>query len=154
MKPPTRMRHLAGLVALLTLATVTAAELPGNFPGDVPIADYMQVTNVTVVRDSMMVSLHAPGKTIADVAGWFQSGLAANGWKSEGEQVSERNAILAYKKNGRRCGVSITNFVMNEAMQMDDSIKGITLQVSGAEAPAEEEAEAAGEATMDATTTN
>ena len=127
----TRIKSLLGLLLAFSTAAASSAELPANFPADVPIADYMQVTSVTVVRDSMMLTLQAPDKTISDVAAWVRSGLDANGWKSEGDQESERNAILAYTKQGRRCGVSVTNFVFNESMQMDDSIKGITLQVSG-----------------------
>ena len=144
---------MATCFALAMAATAApAAELPSGFPGDVPIADYMEVVNVTVVRDSMMVGLQAPGKSIDDVFAWFQSGLSANGWKSEGEQKSARNAILAYTKDGRRCGVSITNFIMNESMQMDDSIKGITLQLSGGAAKKEQPAEAASEMTGEAAT--
>ena len=146
-----KVRTFAACIALASVATAApAAELPAGFPADVPIADYMQVANVTVVRDSMQVSLHAPGKSIDDVFAWFQSGLGANGWKSEGEQKSARNAILAYTKNGRRCGVSITNFIMNESMQMDDSIKGITLQLSGGAKKKQESAEAASEMTSEA----
>lgn len=130
-----RLQCVPGLIFFIVATTATATELPGNFPGDVPIADYMQVTSVTVVREDMMVDLHAPGKTIADVVEWFKSGLNANGWNSEGEQVTARNAILAYKKNSRRCGVSITNFVLNSSMQMDDTIKGITLQISAPSKP-------------------
>ena len=128
----TRTRILSGLVLLFAGAAATATELPANFPADVPIAHYMQVTGVTVVRDSMMVNLHAPDKTVGDVVDWFRANLGANGWKSEGDLVTERNAILPYTKQGRRCGVSITNFIMDESMQMDESIKGITLQLSGA----------------------
>ena len=40
-----------------------------------------------------------------------------------------------------KCGISITNFVLNSSMQMDDTIKGITLQVSGAYVPAADQAE-------------
>ena len=67
--------------------------------------------------------------------------------------MSDRNAILAYKKNKRKCGISITNFILNESMQMDETIKGITLQLSGTHAPAAEQEEStqeAGEALIDA----
>ena len=149
-----RVRTLLGIACLCAAAVANAAELPAEFPSDVPIADYMELINVTVVRDSMMISFHAPDKTIEDVVAWFQSGLNANGWTSEGDHVTARNAILAYKKQGRRCGVSVTNFVMDEAMQMDDSIKGITLQLSGSKAPDEGTTDSAAEATMDAASSN
>jgi len=123
-----------------------AADLPASFPADVPVADYMSVAGVTEVGDSMMVDLHAPDKSIDDVVEWFKSGLAAAGWKSEGEQVSGRNAILAYKKHGRRCGVTVTNFILNSSMQMDETIKGITLQITGAYTPDAGETESASEA--------
>lgn len=112
-----------------------AADLPASFPGDVPVADYMVVAGVTEVGNSMMIDLHAPDKTVEDVVEWFKSGLMAAGWESEGEQVSASDAILAYKKDGRRCGVSVINFVLNGSMQMDDTIKGITLQITGASVP-------------------
>ena len=145
----TRARILPGLLLAFATAAANSTELPANFPSDVPIADYMQVTGVTVVRDSMMVYLQAPDRTIGDVVAWFRSGLGANGWESEGDTESERMAILAYSKQGRRCGVSVTNFVMNEAMQRDDSIKGITLQLAGAPKSREDAAEEASEAASD-----
>lgn len=123
-----------------------AAELPTGFPGDVPIADYMSVAGVTEVGNSMMVDLHAPDKSIDDVVEWFKSGLRAAGWKVEGEQVSARDAILAYKKNGRRCGVTVTNFILNGSMQMDDTTKGITLQITGAYKPDAGETDSASDA--------
>ena len=143
-----RVKILLGLVLTFT-AAAHSTELPANFPADVPIADYMQVTNETVVRDSMMVDLHAPDKTIDDVVAWFRSGLAANGWKSEGDQVLARMAILAYTKQGRRCGINVTNFVFDASMQMDDSTKGITLQLSGSPAADDDAVEEASEAASD-----
>lgn len=123
-----------------------AVDLPASFPNDVPVADYMQLAGVTEVDNSMMIVFHAPGKTIDDVVEWFKSGLTSAGWESEAEQVTERNAILAYKKNGRRCGVSITNFVLSGSMQIDDTTKGITLQITGAYVPAGDVAESITEA--------
>ena len=144
---PRRIAQIAAVTGLLAASVTNAAEFPANFPGDVPIADYMQLIDVSDFgAKGAMYNLHAPGKTIEDVADWFSSGLAAAGWKVEGEQVSARNAILAYRKNGRKCGISITNFVLDASMQMDESIKGITLQLSGTYVPAAEQAESATEA--------
>ncbi len=123
-----------------------AADLPASFPGDVPVADYMVLAGVTEVGNSMMVDLHAPDKTVEDVVDWFKSGLTAAGWESEGEQVSASDAILAYRKNGRRCGVVVTNFVLNGSMQMDDTTKGITLQITGASVPDDGSTDSASEA--------
>ena len=150
MRITTKPAPFLALALFVAFAPATAAELPGSFPGDIPIADYMVVVNVTQVRDSMMIDLHAPGQTLADVVEWFKSGLAAEGWKSDGESISERQAILPHSKNGRKCGVMVTNFVLNSSMQMDESTKGISLQISGAAAAAEESAEAASEMTGDA----
>ena len=150
---PRRIAQLAAVAGLLAASVTNAAEFPANFPGDVPIADYMQLITVSDFGEKgAMYNIHAPGKTITDVADWFSTGLAAAGWKVEGEQVSARNAILAYKKNGRKCGISITNFVMDASMQMDETIKGITLQLSGTDVAAAGKAETATEAatTMDA----
>lgn len=142
--------RFAFLQLFLLAAVCSAAELPANFPSDVPVADYMEVTNVMEVRDTMMVDLQAPGQTIVSVTEWFKSGLADAGWKSDGESITDRNAILAYRKNGRKCGVSITDFVLNASAQMDRTTKGITLQITGAYVPdegaVEEAAEAAGDA--------
>jgi hypothetical protein len=137
--------RLSTFTILVVFAAVAAAELPSGFPGDVPVADYMEVVGVSEVRDDLMVDLHAPGQTLMDVVEWFRAGLTSAGWKSEGETISEQQAILAYSKNGRRCGVTVTNFVLNSSMQMDDSIKGITLQISGNAAPSDD-SESASEA--------
>lgn len=150
MRRKNEINRILGVLIFVIGGAASAAELPANFPSDVPIAEYMEVTSVTQVRDDMMVDLHAPGQTIEAVVEWFQAALTAAGWESDGDSISERKAILAYSKNGRRCGVSITNFVLNSSMQMDESIKGITLQVSAAAAPsagASESASIAGDAT-------
>ncbi|MGI9270727.1 MAG: hypothetical protein ACR2QT_03060 [Woeseiaceae bacterium] len=142
-----KTHDLVAVVALFLFAgSGFAVELPASFPDDVPVADYMQVASVTEVRDSLMIDLHAPGKTIDDVVEWFKTGLTAAGWESEGEQVSARNAILAYKKDGRRCGVTVINFVLNSSMQMDDTAKGITLQITGAYVPTGDAVESTTEA--------
>lgn len=143
---PRKFKALVAAVALYAANCSFAADLPANFPGDVPVADYMQLAGVSEVGDTLMVDLHAPGRSIGDIVEWFTSGLTAAGWTSEGEQVSARQAILAYKKNGRRCGVSVTNFVLNSSMQMDDTIKGITLQITGAPAAADDAVESTSEA--------
>ena len=127
--------NLTLLLTMLVANPLYAAELPANFPSDVPVADYMEVVNVMQVGDDMMISFHAPGQTIASIVEWFQSGLGAAGWDSDGETISDRNAILAFSKNNRTCGVSVTNFVMNASMQMDETIKGVTLQISAHEDP-------------------
>lgn len=127
-----------------------AADLPTSFPDDVPVAGYMSVASVSEVGKTLMVDLHAPDKSVSDVVGWFKSGLTSAGWESEGEQVSERDAILAYRKNGRRCGVIVTNFVLNSSMQMDDTTKGITLQITAASAPAKSTIESTSESAADA----
>lgn len=133
------------------VTAAAAAELPAGFPDDVPVADYMKVVGFTEVRDDIMVDLHAPDQTLQGVVDWFEAGLTSAGWKSEGESISARQAILAYSKNGRRCGVTITNFVLNGSMQMDDSIKGITLQISGARGRSNEESESASDIAAEAT---
>ena len=149
MQETTFIRLLVALPLCLCLGAANSAELPATFPDDVPIADYMEVISVINVGDDMSLNLHAQGQTLANVANWFQSGLPAAGWTVEGEQVSAKNAILAYKKNGRRCGVTITDFVLNSSMQMDHSIKGITLQISGADVADEGSIETATEAASD-----
>ena len=124
--------EMAAVASVLLAAPIAAAEeLPASFPGDVSVADYMTVASVTEVKETLMVDLHAPGKSVADVVEWFTSALEGAGWTSEGQQVSERDAILAYRKNGRRCGVIVTNFILNSSMQMDEKTKGITLQITG-----------------------
>ena len=136
----TRQGTLSAFALLTSLAmgAAQAAELPANFPGDVPVADYMVVVNVMQVGDDMKVDLHAPGQSLADVVEWFQSGLTSQGWTSDGESINERSAILAFSKGGRRCGVNITNFILNESMQMDESIKGVGLLISAADAPSDD----------------
>ncbi len=151
MSPLNVFKALTASVVFFVASNSIATDLPASFPGDVPVANYMQVASVTEVGDNLMVDLHAPGKTIDDVVGWFKSGLTAAGWESEAEQVSARDAILAYSKNGRRCGVIVTNFVLNSSMQMDDTTKGITLQIAGKYVPANDTVDSATEAADSAT---
>lgn len=134
------------LWAFFVSALSSAAELPANFPGDVPVADYMEFVSVSQVGNDMMVDLHAQDQALADVVEWFQSELPAAGWQSDGETITERNAILAYSKSGRNCGVIVTNFVLNSSMQMDESTKGITLQLTVVDDPGDGASEDATEA--------
>ena len=132
----TRALRILSFFVLLTLSpTIVAEELPANFPSDVPIADYMSVTSVTQVKRDLMVDLHAPDKELTEVIDWFTSGLAAEGWEDNGQTVNDRRAILAFKKGNRRCGIMVTDFVLSPSMEMDDTIKGISLQLSGGDDP-------------------
>lgn len=120
------------LTALLLLPVPGfGAELPAGFPEDVPLADYMIVVGVTQVRDDMMISLHAPGRTVAEVSDWFENELTAAGWQLSGASKLPRGAILPFSKGTRRCGITITDFVLNSSAEMDHDIKSISLQISG-----------------------
>ncbi|MBT8081402.1 MAG: hypothetical protein KJO56_03160 [Gammaproteobacteria bacterium] len=130
-----RIRHIhcsSALVLILVMSKLSfAADLPDSFPGDVPVADFMEVTSVSQVRDDLMVDFHAPGQAMDSVAEWVIAGMTDAGWKSTGDSGSSRNRILAFEKGDRRCGVMITNFVMSPSMQIDESIKGVQYQISG-----------------------
>ncbi|MEM7502472.1 MAG: hypothetical protein AAF417_10540 [Pseudomonadota bacterium] len=126
---------LSFFVFLILPPMILAEELPANFPADVPIADYMSVASVTRVKQDLMVDLHAPDKELTEVIDWFTSGLTAEGWEDNGQTVNDRRAILAFKKGSRRCGIMITDFVLSPSMEMDETTKGISLQLSGGDGP-------------------
>lgn len=140
------VRLIAATPIIFASVLINAAELPASFPADVPIADYMEVVNVTQVRSDLMVDLHAATESLHDVVDWFKSSLSAAGWSLDGETVTSRMAILAYSKGTRRCGVNVTNFVLDSAMQRDDKIKGVTLQLSTADAQPQDAAATASDA--------
>lgn len=105
-----------------------AVELPADWPSDVELAPYMLCKSVTRVRDDFMVSFHAPDKALTEFVDWFTSMLTANGWSSDGDSINDRGAILAYSKDNRRCGITVTNFILDASMQRDDTTLGITIQ--------------------------
>ena len=140
------LRVLSLLVVLAVPPRIVADELPANFPADVPIADYMSVASVTQVKRDLMVDLHAPDKELAEVVDWFTSGLAAEGWEDNGQTINDRRAILAFKKGDRRCGIMVTNFVLSPSMEMDETTKGISLQLSGGDGPSTSGASVSGAA--------
>ena len=119
--------RVACLAILLTTVPAGAADLPG----DVPVADFMEQTSFMQVRDSIMADYHAPGQTMDGVAEWLIANLTAAGWDHTDDSSAGRNRILVFMKGDRRCGVMITDFVMSPSMQMDETIKGVQLQISG-----------------------
>ncbi len=124
--------YSSALALLLSMSgQALAAVLPDAFPGDVPVADFWEVTSVSQVRDDLMVDFHAPGQSMDSVAEWIIAGLTEAGWENVGDSASARNRILAFEKGDRRCGVLITNFVLSPSMQIDESIKGVQYQISG-----------------------
>ena len=137
----------SALALLLGLSGLSfATDLPDTFPGDVPVADFMEVTSVMQVRDDLTVDFHAPGQSMDSVAEWVIAGMTEAGWQNTDDTPSSRNRILVFTKGDRRCGVMITNFVMNASMQMDDSIKGVQYQISGGSDSGQDEAAVASEA--------
>jgi len=117
---------------LIPAGTGSAAEmtLPSGFPADVPIADYMTVKGITDVKGNFMVDLHARDRSLAEVVEWFKTELGAEGWALKDELVTTTKAILPFTKNDRKCGISVTNFVLDESFQRDDSTRGITIQTA------------------------
>ena len=126
-----RVILVAAIVILALGWRANAAELPDAFPGDIPVADYMAVTSSTQVGDDLMVDFHAPGQTMDGVAEWLIANLTAAGWNNSDDTGSSRSRILVFTKGDRRCGVMVTNFVMSPSMQMDETIKGVQMQISG-----------------------
>ena len=138
------------LIAMLLCRSAIAAELPANFPSDIPVADFMTVFSSTQVRDDMNVSFYAPGQTMDGVADWLISAMISAGWDHSDDSALPNSRILVFVKGDRRCGMMVTNAVMNESMQMDDTIKGIQMQVSGGSEGGDEGA--AVSSSMEATT--
>ena len=119
------------LSAMLLCWSAVAAELPAGFPSDIPVADFMTVFSSTQVRDDMNVSFHAPGQTMDGVAEWLIAAMTGAGWNHSDDSALPNSRILVFVKGDRRCGMMVTNSVMNESMQMDNTIKGIQMQISG-----------------------
>ena len=126
-------------LALLILSWQTiSAELPDAFPGDIPVADFMTVFSSTQVRDDMNVSFHAPGQTMDGVAEWLIAAMTGAGWELSDDSALPNSRIMVFVKGDRRCGMMVTNSVMNESMQVDNTIKGIQMQISGGSEGGEE----------------
>lgn len=151
---------LTGLLSLvmtlvITLAmTMNGAALASSgspgVPSDVPIAGFMEVVDVAGTDDKMIVTVHAAQKSVKEVAAWFQSQLTDQGWQLDGELVTATRAILPFKKGDRRCGITVTDFILNASMQMDRSTKGVSLQISGPGPRQDKAAESAVESTIEA----
>ncbi len=102
--------------------------IPGDFPSDVPLADYMACRAVTDGGSAYNVILHAIDTPFPEVVAWFKTGMGENGWRLDASALEKPpNAILPFTKNGRNCGVSITNFVFDGSMQRDESPCGVTI---------------------------
>ena len=119
------------LALLLLCWQAISAELPDSFPGDIPVADFMTVVSSTQVRDDLMADFHAPGQTMDGVAEWLIGQMTASGWNNSDDSRLPNSRILVFIKGDRRCGVMVTNSVMSPSMQMDDTIKGVQMQISG-----------------------
>ena len=126
-----RIFHALGLSILIISFPALSADLPDAFPDDIPVADYMTVVNSMQVRDDLMVDFHAPGQTMDGVAEWLIAELTAAGWNNTDDTGSSRSRIMVFMKGDRRCGIMVTNSVMSPSMQIDNSTKGIQMQISG-----------------------
>ena len=147
--------RISGALALLSLClfppVASGTDLPASFPGDVPVADYMEVTSVMEVRDSLMIDFNAPGQTMDGVAEWYIAEMTAAGWDNTSDGGHARSRILVFMKGDRRCGIMVTNFILTQSMQMDESIKKVQLQCSGgSDAGEASSASSAAEAAMTA----
>jgi len=140
------------LTLIMFASICNADDLPAGFPPDIPIPDYADFTSSTNFDGNRRVTFNAAGKSVPDVVTWFKEHLSESGWSLDSELVTDTNAILPFTKDGRKCGVSITDFVLNRSGQMDRTIKGITLQISGKPKPSTDAAassiDAAGEASL------
>lgn len=134
--------RVACLSMLIAALQAGAVDLPEDFPGDVPVADFMEPTSFVQVRDDLMADFQAPGQTMDGVAEWLIDNLTAAGWDHTDDSSAGRNRILVFMKGDRRCGVMITDFVMSPSMQMDETIKGVQLQISGGSDAGDDDASA------------
>ena len=126
-----RKIRLVPLAFLILSWQAIPAELPDAFPADIPVADFMTVFNSTQVRDDMNVSFHAADQSVDGVAEWLIAAMTDAGWDHSDDSTLPNSRILVFVKGDRRCGMMITNAIMNESMQRDDTIKGIQMQISG-----------------------
>ena len=127
---PNRFRAVPLALILMSWSAISA-ELPDTFPDDIPVADFMTVVSTMQVREELMVDFHAPGQTMDGVAEWLIAAMTGAGWENTDNTGSSRSRILVFFKGERRCGMMVTNFVMSPGMQMDETTKGIQMQISG-----------------------
>ncbi len=130
-------------IALFSSSEITeGSELPAGLLCGVLVADFMHVTSVAEVKGDYFVTIEAPDKSVTDIVAWFESQLKADGWNLGSRSVSATSAILPFQKSDRKCGVSVTDFVLDATGQLDRSVKGITVQVSKPKDPTEGAVEA------------
>ena len=116
---------------MLLCWSAIAAELPDNFPDDIPIADFLALESSLQQGDILMVDFHAPGQTIDNVIESLIQDMASAGWNNTSNTGSPQSRILVFMKGERRCGIRVRDFVMDAAMQMDNSTKLVQMQISG-----------------------
>ena len=112
----------AVVLPLSMSAECRAEELPENFPDDIPIAKYMEVTNVIFeelykteagrnlgLDDTLMVYLSASDKPISDVVIWFRDRLTdADWWLLEERAQPDGGAMMLFRKDERLSIVDVT----------------------------------------------
>ena len=115
---------LAIVSAISMSAECRAEELPKSFPDDVPIAEYMEVTNVILgewyqtelgrqlgVDDTLMVEMTAIDKPIDDVAVWFRDGLTDADWWLIEERAHRSVVTMLFQKDERMAIVQVAEIV-------------------------------------------
>ena len=115
---------LAMVLPMSMSAECRAEELPASFPNDVPIAEYMEVTNVILgewyqtelgrqlgVDDTLMVEMTAIDKPIDDVAVWFRDGLTDADWWLIEERADRSVVTMLFRKDERLSIVQVADIV-------------------------------------------
>lgn len=123
---------LLGIVSLIAVFSAPAAELPSNFPKDVRWSTDMKLMEVSEVKPGhFYVIVHAPDKPLGEVAEWFQTEMVKDGWQASRAHIDETRAVMPFKKDGRSCGITVANFILDKAARRDDSTRGITILIDG-----------------------
>lgn len=105
---------LSSALSLSISTSGSADELPERFPTDVPIAEYMEVTNVILkdfyqtelgrrfgVGDTLVVQLSAADESIDEIVTWFKTTLTDAGWLLSEENAQRYVANLVFWKDER-----------------------------------------------------
>lgn len=88
------------------------AEIPDNFPSDVPIVDYDEVLSSSSIKDeednttSYAVTLSSK-KSVDETVNYYKDMMIQNGWTSESEIQANGTTALSYSKGENTCSVYV-----------------------------------------------
>ena len=111
---PQAPQQMAGAEATPT----TPADLPADFPKDLPVFKDAAVTQVQPLANDAHNVIFSTSGTVNDVFGFYQSKMAGSGWKVTQQFQRDKHAFISFQKGNLIANVTVAEDVRNPGKQV------------------------------------